>query len=88
MPCHVMSCAFPLLTPHPIHTHTHNTKKSAAHLTMGELALCLASWGQYVLGMVVYAKGWPRLSPRHFSSHEVRGQHGHIYQPPFNPPPI
>lgn len=34
--------------------------------------LCLASWGQYVLGMVIYAKGWPRLSPRHFSSHEVR----------------
>ena len=42
------------------------------HLTPTELGLCLASWGQYVLGMAIYAANWPKLSPRHFSSHEVR----------------
>jgi hypothetical protein len=45
--------------------------KTVTHLTVAEFLLCLASWGQYVLGMMIYAKGWPRLSPRHFSSHEV-----------------
>lgn len=61
----------PCPTAHPPHTHPW----TVSHLTMGEFLLCLASWGQYVLGMVVYANGWPRLSPRHFSSHEVRNMY-------------
>ncbi|TFJ83026.1 hypothetical protein NSK_005651 [Nannochloropsis salina CCMP1776] len=41
------------------------------HLTTLELSLTIASWSQYFLGMLVYARGWPRLWPRHFSSHEL-----------------
>lgn len=70
---YVYVCAYShmnLLSLNRIHPPKPNTP-TVTHLTLAELMLCLASWGQYVLGMVIYAKGWPRLSPRHFSSHEV-----------------